>query len=40
MYEMTGKILCWSCAVKEAGVENESGGEQARTLEPFLLKPK
>lgn len=40
MYEMEGKILCWNCAVKRAGLENESGRNQADTLEPFLLKPR
>ena len=39
-YEMERRILCFSCAVKAAGAENESGAEQVRILEPFRLKPK
>lgn len=40
MYEMERRILCFSCAVKAAGAENESGAEKARILQPFLLMPK
>jgi hypothetical protein len=40
MYEMERRILCFSCAVKAAGAENESGAEKARILKPYLLEPK
>ena len=37
MYQIDGKNLCRSCAVKWNMLENESGGEQVRQLEPYLI---
>ena len=37
MYSIDGKNLCWSCAVKSERLENESGSEQVRQLEPYLI---
>jgi len=40
MFEMERRILCWNCAAKAAGAQNEPSDEQVRILTPFLLQPK
>ena len=37
MYNVTGQVLCVSCAIKMIGVANEKAAEQIRALQPFTL---
>ena len=37
MYQVTGRVLCVSCAIKMIGVANEKAAEQIRSLQPFTL---
>lgn len=39
MYHITGRDLCRDRAVKIMGLENESGGQESKVLEPYLIKP-
>jgi hypothetical protein len=38
MYEIYGRKMCRSCAVKELGIGDLPGAEQIKYLEPFLIK--
>jgi hypothetical protein len=38
MYEIYGRKMCRSCAVKELGVGNLPGAQQNEHLQPFLIK--
>ncbi len=40
MFLLSGRILCWNCAVKMAGASNETAAEKTRLLQPFVLKPR
>jgi hypothetical protein len=40
MFRIEGKILCWDCAVKAAGVQNEPGPIKIETLQHYLLDRK
>jgi len=37
MYEISGRKMCRSCAVKELGIGNLPGSEQNKHLQPFLI---
>jgi hypothetical protein len=40
MFRIRGRNLCWDCAVKFLGLENEPGAVQWEMLEPFLIGPR
>jgi hypothetical protein len=40
MFEYGGRNLCWDCAVKARGIEDEPHNEQWRILMKHLLPPK
>jgi len=37
MYNISGRALCWDCAVKILNIQNEPAGEKVRILSPFYL---
>jgi hypothetical protein len=39
MFKYKGQNLCWDCAAKARGVEDEPRSEQWRILQPLLIKP-